>query len=67
MQRKKTFNTHKNDDFDEIINGSVKEDENIKNIINPNNIHQINQLNNSNNVNPSKRIINQFRSIFSKK
>ena len=67
IQRKKTFDTHKNDDFNEIINGSVKEDENIKNIINPNNIHQINQLNNSNNVNPSKRIINQFRSIFSKK
>ena len=67
---KKAFNKYINDDFDEIIKGNVKEDENSiseninKEINKPSGFNQINQLNNSNN---SKGITNQIKSIFSKK
>ena len=67
--KKKNYHNYKNDDFEEIINGNFKEDdnnidENIQKIDKSSGFSQIYQLNNSNN---SRGFTNQIKSIFSKK
>ena len=68
--KKKPFNNMHNDDFDEIINGNVKEERNNisenlnKEMIEPFGFNQNKQLNNSNNP---KEITKKINSIFSKK